>query len=185
MSKNIIIVAYDKNRGIGFQGGLPWNPIKEDMKHFRETTTGHPVIMGRRTFYSIPERFRPLEGRLNIILSTDEVFRKSLHRQFKPTKSGPPQITAWSGIYSYSTYYDLLGYAAHAFCLPKPDKGVFIIGGASVYKQALENNLIDRVIASEIDGEYKCDTFFPELPGWEGKTTKEFDNFKIVEYKKP
>jgi dihydrofolate reductase len=63
-----IVVAYAANRAIGRDGGLPWH-LPTDMKHFRELTTGGTVVMGRKTYESIPERFRPLPGRRNVVLS--------------------------------------------------------------------------------------------------------------------
>ena len=65
-----LVVAYSANRVIGRDGGLPWH-LPTDMRHFRELTTGHTVLMGRRTYDSIPERFRPLPGRRNLVLSRD------------------------------------------------------------------------------------------------------------------
>jgi dihydrofolate reductase len=64
-----IVVAYSANRVIGRDGGLPWR-LPSDMKHFRELTMGGTVVMGRKTYASIPERFRPLPERRNIVLST-------------------------------------------------------------------------------------------------------------------
>jgi dihydrofolate reductase len=63
-----VVVAYSANRVIGRDGGLPWH-LPSDMKHFRELTTGGTVVMGRKTYESIPERFRPLPGRRNVVLS--------------------------------------------------------------------------------------------------------------------
>ena len=66
------VVAHASNRVIGRDGGLPWH-LPTDMKFFRELTTGATVIMGRRTWESIPERFRPLPGRRNLVLSSRDV----------------------------------------------------------------------------------------------------------------
>ncbi|MCW2984635.1 MAG: dihydrofolate reductase [Conexibacter sp.] len=63
-----LVVAYSANRVIGRDGGLPWH-LPSDMRHFRELTTGATVVMGRKTYESIPERFRPLPGRRNLVLS--------------------------------------------------------------------------------------------------------------------
>jgi dihydrofolate reductase len=66
------VVAHSSNRVIGREGALPWH-LPTDMRFFRELTTGATVIMGRRTWESIPERFRPLPGRRNLVLSSGEV----------------------------------------------------------------------------------------------------------------
>jgi dihydrofolate reductase len=63
-----IVVAQGSNRAIGFKGALPWS-LPSDLRRFRELTTGHAVVMGRKTWESIPERFRPLPGRRNIVIS--------------------------------------------------------------------------------------------------------------------
>jgi dihydrofolate reductase len=65
-----LVVAYTANRVIGRDGGLPWR-LPTDMRHFRELTTGSAVLMGRRTFESIPDAFRPLPERRNLVLSSD------------------------------------------------------------------------------------------------------------------
>ena len=64
-----IVVAHSENRVIGRDGGLPWR-LPGDLRRFRELTVGHPVVMGRKTFESIPERFRPLPDRRNVVLSS-------------------------------------------------------------------------------------------------------------------
>jgi dihydrofolate reductase len=65
-----IVVAQGSNRVIGSQGALPWD-LPSDLRRFRELTTGHAVVMGRKTYESIPERFRPLPGRRNIVISSN------------------------------------------------------------------------------------------------------------------
>jgi dihydrofolate reductase len=65
-----IVVAQGSNRVIGFQGGLPWR-LPSDLRRFRELTMGHAVVMGRKTYESIPEKFRPLPGRRNLVISSD------------------------------------------------------------------------------------------------------------------
>jgi dihydrofolate reductase len=65
-----IVVAQGSNRVIGAQGALPWH-LPSDMRRFRELTMGHAVVMGRKTYESIPERFRPLPGRRNLVISSN------------------------------------------------------------------------------------------------------------------
>src|SRR3989344_8947384 len=72
----ILIAAVSSNNVIGIDGKIPWR-IKEDMDHFKELTTSHPVIMGRVTYESIPKKFRPLPGRHNFVLTRDTSFQES------------------------------------------------------------------------------------------------------------
>jgi dihydrofolate reductase len=65
-----IVVAQGSNRVIGVDGGLPWH-LPADLRRFRDLTTGHAVVMGRKTYESIPARFRPLPGRRNLVISSD------------------------------------------------------------------------------------------------------------------
>lgn len=138
-----IIVAYDTNRAIGRDGDIPWmGQLPIDMRHFRDTTRGHTVIMGRKTFESLPEASRPLPGRHNIVLT--------LSRR---------AIAGVSLAHSINEALDIAG------------KDGFVIGGGTVYEQALP--YVDRVIATEIDTEIPdTDTFFPELAASEWSETK-------------
>jgi dihydrofolate reductase len=103
-----IVVAYAAgNRAIGRDGGLPWH-LPSDMKHFRELTTGGTVVMGRRTWDSIPQRFRPLPERRNIVLS-----------QRHPELPGA------------EVFADL------AAALASAAEGCFVIGGGATYAEAL------------------------------------------------
>jgi dihydrofolate reductase len=95
-----MIWAQTENGVIGRDGGIPWH-VPEDMAHFRATTTGHPVIMGRRTWESFPEKFRPLPDRTNIVLSrsgTDlpgAVVVDSLDAALEAAQAGPGAEEIW------------------------------------------------------------------------------------------
>jgi dihydrofolate reductase len=133
-SRLSIIVATDANRGIGINNTLPWH-LPEDLAHFKRTTTGHPIIMGRKTFDSIG---RPLPNRRNIVITRN------------------PE---WShaGIESVASVA-----AAAALAGSNVDGGeAFIIGGAQIYEEALP--LADRLIVTEIAQRFDCDAFFPAL----------------------
>jgi dihydrofolate reductase len=127
-----IIVAHSSNRVIGQDGDLPWH-LPADLKRFRELTTGSTVIMGRKTFESLPPEYRPLPNRRNIVLSSD------------------PDYAADGA--------EVLPSLASALEQCGPD--CFVIGGGATYLQALEHST--RVYATEIDGPYQGDTFFPVL----------------------
>lgn len=129
-----IICIIAKNRAIGFQNRLLYD-IPEDMQHFKETTTGHVVIMGERTFHSMNDR--PLPNRVNIIVTLDKNF------------------TAKNCLVAHSMAESIeLGKAQ--------DKGeIFFIGGGMIYKQALP--LADKLYLTIVDDEPKqADTFFPD-----------------------
>ena len=133
-----LIAAIARNRAIGKDGQLLWQ-LPEDMRHFREITSGKPLIMGRKTWESLPEKFRPLPGRLNIVVSRN------------------PQYHAAGAVLSASLE-DALQQAAR---LVPGAAEVFVIGGAELYRQALP--LADRLYLTEIDADFVGDTFFPTL----------------------
>ena len=125
------IVAVDKNQGIGFEGQMPWPRLAEDMRWFKEKTTDQIVIMGRKTWESIGSKNLP--NRINIVISRN--FIDGADRCFSDTDR------------------------ALDFCkIFYPFKEIFIIGGSAVYQHYLD--VVDRFYITEIDAEYKCDTFF-------------------------
>ncbi len=133
MTRLDLIVARGKNGAIGLKGKMPWH-LPEDLKHFKETTMGSPVIMGRRTYESIG---RALPGRTNIVLTRDASFKAP-------------------GILVASSIEEALTLVAEAPL-------AFIIGGANLYAQALEKNLISSAWITEIDAAPDADAFFPML----------------------
>ena len=134
--KVILIAAMDKNRVIGEEGKLPWN-LPADMKHFQDSTRGYPVIMGRKTYESIPEPSRPLKGRKNIIITKQDGFQAT-------------------GCFITHSLEDALEIAARE----NPDRA-YIIGGAQVYKEAMP--IADELDLTFIDGEFKGSAVFPEI----------------------
>lgn len=131
-----IISAHDKNRGIGYKNTIPWY-IPNDFKWFKTNTLGKNVIMGSNTYFSLPERFRPLPDRKNIVLCDDVDQIKII------LKEG---ATVYTSIEKLIDDYK--------------DKDSFIIGGASVYKQFID--LADKLYLTTIDDKFKVDTFFPK-----------------------
>jgi len=127
-----LIAALARNRTIGLNGQLPWY-LPEDMKHFRETTGDKTVLMGRRTWESLPAKFRPLPRRRNIVVSRNPAFL------------APGACVA--------------GSIADALCLAGDDPEVFVIGGEEVYRQTLP--LAQRLYLTEIAADYPGDAFFP------------------------
>lgn len=138
MAKVALIVAMDKERGIGKNNDLMWH-LPADMKFFRETTTGHVVVMGRKNYDSIPERFRPLPNRENAVLTRNTDF------------------TADGCVVFHSLGACLEHYKNET------ERTVFIIGGGQIYAEALAFDAIDEMYITHVDKVYGADTFFPEV----------------------
>lgn len=133
MSELHLIVAFDRNRLIGRDNGLPWS-YPEDLRHFRAATMGHAIVMGRKTFESIG---RALPGRETFIVSASGFEGPEGTRSFRD-----------------------LGSALRAAY--ERDPSPFIIGGATLYAEALPR--VTEIVLTEIDAEYEGDAFFPEIP---------------------
>lgn len=138
-----VIWAQSREGVIGHQGTLPWH-IPEDMAHFRQVTDGHPVVMGRRTWESLPPRFRPLPGRRNLVLTR----RRDL---------------AVPGA-------EVVGTLDEALARAREDaEQVWVIGGAEVYAAALTVATVAEI--TEVDVEVPGDTYAPPLTGWTLETS--------------
>ena len=158
-----IIAAVAKNRAIGFQNKLIyWLP--NDLKRFKALTTGHTIIMGRNTFLSLPKGALP--NRRNIVLT------RSL---FSPPKVGGDRGGLSERINELYPGCDVYPSLEEALAHCSKDEEVFIIGGASVYEQALP--LADRLCLTEIDDTPKdADTFFPEYKDdWKESAREDHD----------
>ncbi len=145
-----IIVAVDEKRGIGKSGCLPWS-LPADMLHFKEVTTKvssplkiNAVIMGRKTWESIPEKFRPLKNRINIVLTRNKDF------------SLPEGVFK---VGSVESAMDLLNSTVYK----EKVETVFVIGGESVYNQAIDTGKCQKIYLTQILQDFKCDAFFPEF----------------------
>lgn len=131
-----LIYARAANGVIGKDNRLPWH-LPEDLAHFKRTTLGCPVIMGRKTWDSLPPKFRPLPGRLNIVVTRD------------------PGFVAEGASVAHSLE------AARELC---PAGGTaWVIGGAQIYAQALP--LASEVVVTEIARDFEGDAFAPVLGG--------------------
>ena len=140
----VIMVAVSENGVIGKGGRIPWH-IPEDLQRFRALTMGHPVVMGRTTYETIiPEEFRPLPGRHNIVLTKN--------RKWKP---GDPGVTAVGSLEEAlhvdpSLMHPQINYEV-----------VFVIGGASVYREALPK--VNRVELTRVHQVIDCYVYFPHI----------------------
>ena len=139
-----LIWAQARNGVIGKGGVMPWH-LPEDLAHFREVTDGHPVVMGRATWLSLPDRFRPLPGRLNVVLSRDPAFVASGAR-----------VAASLGA-ALAVAHDEAASASGE---------VWVMGGAAVYAAALP--LADVLEVTEVDLDVPGDAFAPDVDpdGW-------------------
>ncbi len=126
---------------IGRDGGMPWH-LPEDMAHFKATTEGHPVIMGRRTWESFPAKYRPLPGRTNIIVSSSSELAAEV--------AGSGAVVAGS-----------LGEALEIAGTSPGSDEVWIIGGAQLYEAAAE--VARTAVVTVIDTQAEGDTFAPVL----------------------
>lgn len=133
MSKISIIAAVADNLAIGKANKLPWH-LPADLKHFRELTTGHTILMGKRTYESLPNG--PLPNRKNIILTS--VLSEGVNE----------------GYFEANSFED-------AFDLCEHESEIFIIGGSSVYKQILEK--ADSMYITWVHAEFNADAYFPKI----------------------
>jgi dihydrofolate reductase len=130
-----LIAAVARNGAIGKNNDLLWQDSR-DQKHFRATTLGCPVIMGRRTWDSLPERFRPLPGRRNIVVTRNTQWQAPGAEVAHSLTAGVALVTG----------------------APK----VFVMGGGQLYAEALA--LADEMELTEVHADFDADTFFPEWP---------------------
>ena len=161
-----IIVACDENNLIGDGNKLPWH-LPEDLKHFKETTDGHVIIMGKNTWMSLPRK--PLPRRINCIISRNQTYDKI-------------------SMYDLDVeWYVSLEHAIKSSTAFYKNKKIFIIGGEQIYKLALNCEFVEEVILTRVKGKYKGDKYFPELNPkiwYEDSVLKETPDFKIIIYKK-
>jgi len=129
-----LIAALTRNRVIGLNNGLPWH-LPDDMKYFMQTTKGHHVIMGRRNYDSIPEKFRPLPNRHNIVITRQEALQA-------------PNCTV---VHSLEE--------ALAIAQKAGEAEAFVIGGSAIYQLAIP--FANRLYLTEIQAELSGDTHFP------------------------
>lgn len=131
-----IIVAVSKNNVIGKDNQLIWH-LPADMKFFKEKTIGHIIITGRKNYESIPEKFRPLINRVNIVITRQKDYK------------APGAIIVNSLEQAIQTAKE------------QTKDEIFIIGGAQIYVQSID--LVDKMYLTKINQEFDGDTFFPEI----------------------
>lgn len=140
-----------RNRAIGLDNDLPWH-LPADLKHFKATTKGKPMVMGRRTFDSIGRR--PLPGRPTIVVTRDAK-------------------VSWDGVAVETTIDDALAHARR-IAVGSGANEVIIAGGSAIYAACLP--LADTLYVTEVDAEIEGDTFFPDfdLSEWRCRDERSF-----------
>ncbi|KAI9742655.1 MAG: dihydrofolate reductase [Claussenomyces sp. TS43310] len=170
-----LIVAATRNMGIGRLGTLPWTGLRKEMAYFARVTKRveagsetsslrNVVIMGRKTWDSIPQRFRPLRGRLNVVLSRSDA---PSHPAAGATGGdGPLSVTS----------------IAEALDRIRAEENVgklFVMGGAEIYNAVMEMEQAKRILMTRIITDFDCETFFPAMDQhvWHKKSKDELDEW--------
>jgi dihydrofolate reductase len=140
MKKINVIVALTKEHGIGYQNKIPFY-LPSDIKYFKDVTIGdknktNAVIMGKRTYYSISKKYRPLKDRLNIVISSEIV----------------------DGVLNFTNFEDCISYLQYTDV-----NEIFVAGGARLYEEAMSHPKLDKVYITRILDNYECDVFFPKF----------------------
>ena len=162
MAATAIVAASSATRGIGWKGDLPWS-LPGDMKYFARITKGkHPtpeeganpkmnaVVMGRKTWNSIPDKFRPLKGRHNVVLTRDP-------QKFLGSQAIPPGVMVANGL---QDAWRQLG------ALPKNELGeIYVIGGSELYERSIKEKYVHTVMMTSVEtpADMEFDTYFPDL----------------------
>jgi len=133
-----IIAAVARNRVIGRNNDLPWH-LPNDMRFFKEKTKGHHVLTGRKNYDSIPEKFRPLPNRTNIVVTRNESYNALGAEMFKTIEEGI------------------------AFAKANGEPELFIMGGGQIYKHAIQLGVVDKMYITWVVAEPNGDIFFPEF----------------------
>lgn len=150
-----LIAAISENNCIGKENTLPWY-LPEDLKRFKKLTTGHVVLMGRKTWESIPDKFRPLPNRTNVVITRQENYTADGAKIFKTIQE--------------------------ALKTHKNEK-IFVIGGGQIYKQTIDlaDTLHITHVKKTIDS---CDVFFPKIDPeiWKKTEEERHEQFSFVTY---
>lgn len=176
-----LVLAATRDMGIGLRGTLPWTGLKKEMAYFARVTKRLPpsveppvmnaVIMGRKTWESIPPKFRPLKGRLNVVIS----------RSFGSPAEEPASVETEP--VKASSLEQAIAYLQGK---PQGSLGrVLVIGGGQIYTAALELKEAKRVLLTKVMTDFECDTFFSlklndegeSSPGWTKRSKAELDTW--------
>ena len=163
MSTITIIAAIADNNALGKDNDLIWH-LPADLKRFKKVTSGHHILMGRNTFESIG---KPLPNRTTVIITRNENYKAD----------GCIMVDS----------------IEKAIKVAEPDEHIFIIGGAQIYKQAMESNLVDQLDITQVHHSFDADVYFPEIDAqiWKEISREDFSadkknkyNYSFLRYKK-
>lgn len=158
----IIIAAIASNNVMGnsVTNALPWH-LPEEFKHFKNTTTGNPILMGRKTFLSLG---KPLKNRTNCVITSDSLFDAKF-----------AEVLIFNSLESGLKHFD----DSHA-------ERVYITGGAKLYAYSLQKDLVTRMVLTHLKFDAQGDVLFPEFntAEWEKEKEEDFEQYTIVWYKK-
>ncbi len=164
MVRYALVAAVARNGVIGREGGMPWH-LPEDLNHFKQTTTGHPVVMGRRTYESIAAHLDgPLPDRHSVVLSTgalDLPAGAEVVGSVEEARRAAEEAAERMGV-----------------------ETVYVVGGATVYEQFLPH--ASRLVLTELDEAYEGDTVFPayDEERWTEVERESHDGFDFVTYER-
>lgn len=153
-----LIAAVAKNNVIGKKGAMPWY-LPEDLKRFKKITTGHVVLMGRKTFESILEHLgKPLPDRTNFVITRDDSYQV------------PEGVVVYTDLEKALSDYQ--------------DQDLYVIGGGEIFSQTFDR--ADKLYITHIDKEYDGDVFFPEIDPsvWQKAAEEKHEGFEFAEYVK-
>lgn len=139
-----LIWAQTTKRVIGAEGTMPWH-VPEDLAYFKQVTRGSPVVMGRHTWESLPEAFRPLPGRVNVVITGDQTRAEQLGGQGALAASSLEEAIAAAQPHASET------------------STVWIMGGGAVYAEAIEKGLARVASVTQLDLAVEGDTYAPTL----------------------
>lgn len=154
MKVSIIVAVAGSKRVIGKKGGMPWH-LPSELKRFKEITTGHPIIMGRKTFESIG---RVLSNRTSIIITRNEGFKVA-------------------GAEVVNSLDQAIDVAKHK----EGSEEIFIIGGGQIYQEAI--NMADKLYLTYIDREIDGDTYFPDYSNFKQVSESDWQEHDGTRYK--
>lgn len=176
-----IVAATEAGLGIGKDGGLPWR-LKKEMKYFADVTSAAPegkqnvVIMGRNSWTSIPEKFRPLKGRINIVITSNAEFELT-GTAVKSQQNCLAKSLDDALLQIEKQFSDI----AHK---------VFVIGGSQLYKSAMSHSDLKRILFTSIKSDFRCDVKYPvdfrhrrkiEESSWKRKSHDDLKSWTGVE----
>lgn len=134
------IAACDAKFGIGIENRLPWK-LSEDMRRFKQLTTDHTIIVGRKTFDSFGGK--PLPNRFNVVVSA----------------TVPPGYDRETTVYAENVHHA----KTFAQVIAEKDAEIFVIGGGGIYSAFMNFGYLDRILLTQIKAEFECDTHFPNI----------------------